>query len=648
MNNRIQNLLALVVALTLQLFTPLASAGDIYPEDGWWWNPEAPGRGYFIERQQGVMFVAAFIYSESGVPEWLTAEGTFIPAEGFTGLIGSYTGTVYHSSGGQCIGCDHKEPLSVESVQSPLTISFTDNQNGTMEWSGETIPITRFTWLWHDAVDQLSGTWLFTTVDDGNPLSQFVTIADADDSRMALITNAVSDSEVGAVEMLDGDLILSLTDAGDSVLPLIMPESRRFYAGFSDFNATQVVAVRVDDMPMVFTDSGSGETMAYAVVDTGQLKCYNDSGTEITCPASGTAFYGQDAQFAVNSPNFTDNGDGTVSDNITGLMWQQSPDTDGDTSIDANDKLTYSQAQAYCSNLNLAEYTDWWLPDIKRLYSLINFSGTDPSGYEGSDTSGLIPFIDAVYFDFGYGDSSAGERIIDAQYASNTLYVSNTAHDGGNTMFGVNFADGRIKGYGLTLAGQDKTFYVICVRGNNTYGQNDFVNNSDATITDKATGLMWSQNDSFSSYNWQQALAWVDQQNVANYLGYNDWRLPNAKELQSLVDYTRSPDTSSSAAIDPLFNATSINNEADQADYPAYWTSTTHINWTASPGATGVYVNFGRSMGYMNNSWVDVHGAGAQRSDPKAGDPADFPSGRGPQGDAIRIYNHVRLVRYAN
>ena len=42
---------------------------------------------------------------------------------------------------------------------------------------------------------------------------------------------------------------------------------------------------------------------------------------------------------------------------------------------------------------------------------------------------------------------------------------------------------------------------------------------------------------------------------------------------------------------------------------------------------------------------VDVHGAGAQRSDPKAGDPAMFPHGRGPQGDVIRIYNFVRLVR---
>ena len=42
---------------------------------------------------------------------------------------------------------------------------------------------------------------------------------------------------------------------------------------------------------------------------------------------------------------------------------------------------------------------------------------------------------------------------------------------------------------------------------------------------------------------------------------------------------------------------------------------------------------------------LDVHGAGAQRSDPKAGDPADYPVGHGPQGDVIRIFNYVRCVR---
>ena len=74
---------------------------------------------------------------------------------------------------------------------------------------------------------------------------------------------------------------------------------------------------------------------------------------------------------------------------------------------------------------------------------------------------------------------------------------------------------------------------------------------------------------------------------------------------------------------------------------------------SAFSGGYAVYVAFGRAMGYMTGGdprvagWLDVHGAGAQRSDPKVGNPADYPKGHGPQGDAIRIYNYVRLVRNA-
>ena len=122
----------------------------------------------------------------------------------------------------------------------------------------------------------------------------------------------------------------------------------------------------------------------------------------------------------------------------------------------------------------------------------------------------------------------------------------------------------------------------------------------------------------------------------------------NSKELESIVDYARSPGTTGTAAIDPMFNATTIVNEAGQDDYPCYWSGTTHENWTSVSGANGVYVAFGRAMGYMGGTWADVHGAGAQRSDPKTGDPDDFPTGFGPQGDAIRIENYVRLVRHAD
>jgi len=399
------------------------------------------------------------------------------------------------------------------------------------------------------------------------------------------------------------------------------------------------------------SDAGVDGSLPYPIVDTGQTKCYNAT-VEMPCPAAGAAFGGQDAQHDGHQPSFTLSGDGlTVKDNVTGLTWQHTTDRNGDGTINAADKLTYEEALAWPATLNAAKYggfDDWRLPTIKEAYSLILFRGTDPNG---TDPNGQDPFIDTSVFDFGYGDTAAGERLIDAQYASTTLYVSGD-WTGGDQMFGVNFADGRIKGYGLTMpGGLVKTFFVQCVRGNMRYGINDFVDNDDGTITDAATGLMWSKTDSGEGLNWEEALAWVQTKNTESYLGHDDWRLPNVKELQSILDYTRAPDTTSSAAIDPVFDATEITNEDNQTDYPWYWSSTTHAGYTGSPAA-GAYVCFGRALGYMLNSWIDIHGAGAQRSDPKGGDFGPYTAqdngyynSRAPQGDAIRIDNYVRLVR---
>ncbi len=441
--------------------------------------------------------------------------------------------------------------------------------------------------------------------------------------------------------------VLVLGAAACGAAPSLTPAAQ---ASAADNNTAAADEEAEDAYLPTVISSGVAESsqLTYAIVDTNQGLCYDDSSI-IDCPAEGEAFYGQDAQYSGAAASYTDNDDGTVTDNVTGIVWQQTTDTDGDGDMDAADKLSASAAAAYCENLSDAGYDDWTLPTIKQLYSLIDFSGMDPSGYEDSDTSGLIPFIDTDTFDFAYGDTEAGERIIDSQYASSTYYVSD---EDGELLFGVNFADGRIKGYGITLHGQDKTFSVACMRENSSYGVNDFVDNGDGTISDNATGLMWAQDDSAADYpaglNWQEALAYTAAQNDAAYLGYSDWRLPNVKELQGIVDYDRSPDTTDSAAIDPLFNATPISNEEGETDYGFYWSSTTHTNWTDNPGSAGAYVSFGRALGYENGSWTDVHGAGAQRSDPKSGDPADWPTGNGPQGDAIRIYNSVRLVRGAD
>ncbi|MCG8306463.1 MAG: DUF1566 domain-containing protein [Cytophagales bacterium] len=383
----------------------------------------------------------------------------------------------------------------------------------------------------------------------------------------------------------------------------------------------------------------------YPIVGTDQTAFY-DHRSAISSTSVGDDFYGQNANYPGNVPKYADNQDGTVTDLVTGLMWTQSSDLNGDGNITATDKLTYSEAVSKAGAITTGGYDDWRLPTIKELYSLIIFSGVDPSGYDGS-TSGLVPFISTVYFDFEYGDERAGERIIDSQFATSTIYVGTTM--GGNTtMFGVNFADGRIKGYPVgNMMGPngEKEYFTLYVRGNTDYGINRFHDNGDGTITDEATGLMWMQNDNGAGIVWEDALKYAESHEFA---GYSDWRLPDAKELQSIVDYTRSPSTSNSPAIDPLFNCSEITVETGEKDYPFYWSSTTHANMSMYAGGGAAYVCFGSALGNMNGSWIDVHGAGAQRSDPKTGDPGDYPTGHGPQGDAIRIYNYARLVRNIN
>lgn len=422
--------------------------------------------------------------------------------------------------------------------------------------------------------------------------------------------------------------------------------------------------------------------LPYALVGTGQTRCYDDQG-EISAPKPGEKFYGQDAQQNHPGASYGLGDDGrTVQDNITGLTWQRSPDANGDGKLGRGDKLTSAQAQALPAKLNAAKFggfNDWRLPTIKELYSLFDARGTDPSGPSNADTSSLTPFIDTEFFQFAYGDTAEGERVIDSQYASSTKYVGK-GPSGSDKVFGVNFADGRIKGYDLKMPGgrEEKTFFVQCVRGNPNYGKNDFRDNRDGTVTDRATGLMWAKSDSGTGMDWGEALAWVQEKNAGKFLGHDDWRLPDVKELQSIVDYARCPDTTRSAAIAPVFDCTKITNEDGKPDFPFYWSATTHAGLHG--GGAAMYVAFGRAAGWMpprppmqgppaggprerrgapgrppgpppqgnaagSYHFMDVHGAGAQRSDPKSGDPSMFPHGRGPQGDVIRINNFVRIVR---
>jgi hypothetical protein len=389
-------------------------------------------------------------------------------------------------------------------------------------------------------------------------------------------------------------------DVGDVILQDAQPES--------------------NTMPIEENHQEKTVDITYPIVDTGQEKCF-DVEKAVACPAANAVYYGQDAQYSGLQPAYQDNGDGTVTDLITGLMWMQ----------DAGEKVTYYEGLAAVNGFNFAGYDDWRVPTIKELYSLMDFSGVDVMESEGD------PFIDDSVFVFEYGDTSRGDRVIDSQWITSTIYRSEVMN-GQECFFGVNFADGRIKCY-PTGGPNLKGYFLRLVRGE-AYGENVFADNGNGTISDVATSLMWQQGDSETGMDWPSALGYCEALELG---GYDDWRLPNAKELQSIVDYSRSPDSTDSAAIDPLFGTAAIVNELGQTDFGYYWSSTTHES--VRGGGDAVYISFGRGMGYMNGRYMDVHGAGSQRSDPKTGDPADFPYTMGPQGDVRRLENYVRCVR---
>jgi len=360
------------------------------------------------------------------------------------------------------------------------------------------------------------------------------------------------------------------------------------------------------------TTSGTTVTTSYnyPVVDTGQSSCYDSDGLTITCPSKGSALYGQDAQFPGNTASYTDNGDGTVSDNVTDLMWQQSPEDLG---------LNYTEAEAYCTALDLGGYSDWRVPGTKEQFSISDFS----QGW---------PYLNTTYFNI------AGISVSkDEQYWTEP-YVGTTVEGQTNAAFGVNHGTGHIKAYPAGVSGPMGN-HVRCVRGT-TYGINEFVDNGDGTVSDLATGLMWQQADNGTAMDWPAALAYAEQATTG---GYTDWRLPNVKELQSIVDYRYSPSAVNAAeqgpAIDsnffqltPLADGTTNTSN----DYGYYWTSTSaYFGGNQPEYYYAWYVAFGTAV---NDTGDDFHGAGAVRFDTKI---ESGPLGEGGE----RYYNYVLLVR---
>ena len=361
-----------------------------------------------------------------------------------------------------------------------------------------------------------------------------------------------------------------------------------------------------------------GLTISYTLTDSGQTRYFDAEGNIIDAPSEDEAYYGQDAQYVNIEQAYEDNEDGTITDLNTGFMWEQTSEFN---------RISFDEAFEYVENLELGGYTDWRLPTIDELYSLADFDGE--LIIDGDST----PYINTDYFYYEYD-----ERMMFAgQFWSSTLYLGGGITDEDiQGAFGFNFADGHIKSYGTgyyfdgTEFGNVPGCFVLAVRGEeNVYGVNDFVNNEDGTVTDEATGLMWQSTDDGINRDWVESLEYAE---GVEFAGYSDWRLPSAKELQSIIDYSS---VSIPAVDEDFFTITNSDSY--------FWTSTTHGDFKE----TAIYLAFGYAYSTTSDidDYYDWHGAGAQRSDPKIGEPEDYDMSSINATDLVRIDNYVILVR---
>lgn len=133
----------------------------------------------------------------------------------------------------------------------------------------------------------------------------------------------------------------------------------------------------------IFISPGSGSS---TIPDTGITTCFNDEGIEIVCPEAGLPFHGQDAHYGPGTLILTSNGDGTVSDNEhTTLMWEVKGISDGSPDLsnpnDPDNTHSWSESSAFISLLNASNYgghTDWRLPTVKELETILDLSITEP------------------------------------------------------------------------------------------------------------------------------------------------------------------------------------------------------------------------------------------------------------------------------
>ena len=238
--------------------------------------------------------------------------------------------------------------------------------------------------------------------------------------------------------------------------------------------------------------------------DTGQTYQYTDS-------------FGEDSDYTINEQSYTklEKGgiplpdDATVEDgwvmtkdNITGLIWEIK--TDDDSIHDKRLSCNYFEANDYIESLNnenFGNYSDWRMPTLEELSTIINFNETSPA-------------INKTFF----------PNTTSSDYWSSNTDVQNS---------------GRVWCVDFRFGGDDqknKSSTTTCfraVRSDQPTSPKNMIDNGDGTITDTTTGLMWQQSTQ-EDMDWESVISYCESLTLG---GYNDWRLPNINELKSLVDY---------------------------------------------------------------------------------------------------------------
>jgi quinol monooxygenase YgiN len=287
------------------------------------------------------------------------------------------------------------------------------------------------------------------------------------------------------------------------------------------------------------------------VLKTGQTKCWDSEGEVVPCAGTGA-----DGELhkgaAIPHPRFHDNQNGTVTDNLTGLIWLKDADAFGERAwADALAKANGLQ-NGDCGLSDDSNEGDWRLPNTLELLSLLDLSNTSgpplPRGH---------PFRNVVGGNYWSSTTVAAATALGWYVA---MAVGCHVFDlKGNRMhvWPVRGGDesrlpqtGQTKCYdptdprGLEIrcggTGQDGE-----LRKGMHFPEPRFHDNGDGTVSDRLSGLVWLKNaNPFGRLNWEDALDECNslrdgKHNLKDDSEQGAWRLPNINELLSLLDFDR-------------------------------------------------------------------------------------------------------------